>query len=79
MKSNINENEKQSQSQNARIAAYLKAGNSITQKEAYHMFDCFRLGARIADIKELYGWKIESNRVLTDTGKRVASYRLAAE
>lgn len=77
MKVNINENEKHSRSQNARIAAYLKDGNSITPMDALNKFGCLRLGARIADIKELYGWKIESNRVLTDTGKRVASYRLA--
>ncbi len=76
---NINENAVQSASQTTRIAEYLKEGNSITPLEALNLFGCFRLGARIADIKERYGWTIESNRVVTSTGKRVASYRLVAQ
>lgn len=75
-KLNINENEKQSLSQNARIAAYLRSGKSITPIEALNLFGCFRLGARIADIKEKYGMEIESGRVTTDSGKRVAQYRM---
>jgi len=73
---NINENHTQSLSQNAQIAEYLRQGNSITPIDALKLFGCFRLGARIADIKKAYGWDIESNRVVTPTGKRVASYRL---
>lgn len=34
---NINENQKASTTQNAQIAAYLQAGNSITQKESYYV------------------------------------------
>lgn len=74
---NINENEKSSQSQNARIAKYLQEGNSITPLDALNLFGCLRLGARIADIKERYGLNIISDRVTTPTGKRVASYRIA--
>lgn len=76
---NINENAVQSASQTTRIAEYLKEGNSITPLEALNLFGCFRLGARIADIKERYGWIIESNRVTTTTGKRVASYKLVMD
>ena len=47
---NINENKSTSTSQNAQIAAYLQAGNSITQKEAYELFGCFRLDSRICDL-----------------------------
>lgn len=75
-KVNINENEKQSLSQNARIAAYLRSGKSITPIDALNLFGCFRLGARIADIKKIYGMEIESGRVTTDSGKRVACYRM---
>lgn len=74
---NNNENPKQSQSQNARIAEYLRTGKSITPIEALNLFGCFRLGARIADIRRIYGMEIESNRITTESGKRVASYRLA--
>lgn len=73
---NINENEKSSQSQNAKIAEYLKQGNSITPLDALNLFGCLRLGARIADIKDRYGLHIISERVTTSTGKRVASYRI---
>ena len=74
---NVNENEKSSQSQNAKIAEYLKQGHSITPLDALNLFGCMRLGARIADIKERYGLNIISDRVTTPTGKRVASYRIA--
>jgi hypothetical protein len=73
----INENEKSSQSQNSKIAEYLKQGNSITPLDALKLFGCLRLGARIADIKDRYGLNIISDRVTTPTGKRVASYRIA--
>lgn len=73
---NINENEKTSQSQNARIAKYLQEGNSITPLDALNLFGCLRLGARIADIKEKYNMHIVTNMVTTPNGKRVASYKL---
>lgn len=72
---NINENEKSSQSQNAKIAEYLKQGNSITPLDALNLFGCLRLGARIADLKER-GLNIETEMVVTPNGKRVASYKL---
>lgn len=75
---NNNENEGHAKTQIAMIAEYLKNGNSITPIEALNMFGCFRLGARIADIKERYGWTIASDRVTTPSGKRVASYRLVS-
>ena len=37
--------------QNKAILAHLKKGNSITQKEAYEKFNCFRLSARINDLR----------------------------
>ena len=76
MSNNINENEKSSQSQNARIAKYLQEGNSITPLDALNLFGCLRLGARIADLKDRYNMHIITNMVTTSTGKRVASYKL---
>ena len=70
---NINENPVSSASQKARILAYMMEGNSITPLEALERFQSFRLGARIADLKE-DGWPIESKWVITNTGKRVKSY-----
>lgn len=73
---NINENLEQSNSQNARIAKYLKEGNSITPVDALNLFGCLRLGARIADLKDRYNMHIITNMVTTSNGKRVASYKL---
>lgn len=73
---NINENEKSSQSQNKRIAEWLKSGNTITAMEALNMFNCFRLASRITDIKDKYNMHIITNMVTTPNGKRVASYKL---
>lgn len=63
-------------SQNEAIREYLEAGHSITPLEALNKFGCFRLGARIADLKK-QGLQIE-NRPINDpnTGKRYANYRL---
>ena len=74
---NINENEKSSQSQNKRIAEWLKSGNTITAMEAFNMFNCFRLASRITDLKQKFGLRIVTDRVMTPSGKRVAQYKLA--
>lgn len=42
-----------SQSQNSLILEYLKAGHSLTQWEAYEIFQCTRLSGRIFDLKAL--------------------------
>ncbi len=39
-------------SQNDKVLEYMERHGSITQKEAYDAFGCFRLGARIAELKE---------------------------
>lgn len=73
MKDNINLNEETSQSQESKILDYLLRGNRITGMDALQMFACFRLPARIADI-EKRGYKIQSQFVTTQTGKRVKQY-----
>lgn len=64
-------------SQNACIAIWLKQGNSITPLEALQKFGCFRLGARIADLRNA-GYKIET-KMVEQNGKRFAQYRLIGE
>lgn len=63
--------------QGSRILDYLKAGNRITPIESLNLFGCFRLGARIWDLKK-QGHNIESTMVKLNNGKRVASYRLVS-
>lgn len=61
--------------QNSRILAHLKDGRSLTPIEALNLFGCFRLAARIHDLKKA-GNEIVCEEVETENGKRVASYRI---
>ena len=72
---NINENIGTSKSQTDRILEYMLEGNSITPLEALEKFKCFRLGARIADIKSK-GYLVYSEFVTTDSQKKVKRYYL---
>lgn len=38
--------------QREKIASYLKSGRTITQDEAIKMFGCYRLSARIFELRE---------------------------
>ena len=73
---NENFNKTKSESQCKRIAEWLNKGKSITQLEALHLFGCFRLSARIHDLRER-GMNIVMEKIVTPTGKYVASYKLA--
>lgn len=73
MRTNINENEASSQSQKQKILEYMLSGKRITPLEALHYWNCFRLGARIADLRA-DGHEIKSEFVVTPSGKRVKSY-----
>ena len=64
----------QRQSQNAGILAALKEGAKITPMGALRKFGCFRLSARIADLRN-GGMKIVTKYV-TENGKTFAQYRL---
>ncbi|MBN6711442.1 helix-turn-helix domain-containing protein [Haemophilus haemoglobinophilus] len=70
---NINLNEKQSQSQNARILSALKNGEKLTHLSAEKRFKCLRLGARIYDLKK-QGHDIHSQMITVPSGKRVKQY-----
>ena len=72
---NTDENKKDSRSQTDRILDYLLTGKSITPLEALDLFGCFRLGARIADIKGR-GYLVYSEFVTVGNGKKVKRYHL---
>lgn len=56
-----------------RILAHLRAGNRLTALEALERFGCFRLAARVHELRR-EGWQIEERTVETRGGKRVAEY-----
>jgi hypothetical protein len=59
--------------QAGRILAYLRAGHRITALDALELFGCFRLAARIHELRQ-DGWRIQERAVETRGGKRVAEY-----
>ena len=64
------------QSQNAGILAALKEGAHITPMWALRRFGCFRLSARIADIRKM-GYKVKT-RIVSRNRKNYAEYYLEA-
>ena len=64
----------ENKSQTELILEYLRQGNTITPIEALQKFGCFRLGARIKDLK------YAGHDIITETeeneGKRYARYKL---
>lgn len=72
---NINENTKTSRSQTDLILEWMLSGHTITPLEALEKFKCFRLGARIADIKAR-GYLVYSEFVTTPSEKKVKQYHL---
>jgi len=61
--------------QSARILDFMASGKPVNPMVALRRFGCFRLGARIYDLKQ-DGHEIKSERV-TRRGKTFAEYRLA--
>lgn len=76
--SNLNPNEKQSQSQNKMILAALRNGERLTQLSALQRFNCFRLGARIYDLTQ-QGHDIKRRMITVASGKRVKEYYMDSE
>ncbi len=61
-------------SQRELIYSYLEQGNTITPLEALNKFGCFRLGARIYELRRAGHNIITEN--ITENGKTFAKYRL---
>jgi len=57
------------------IYAHLESGKGITAIDALLNYSCFRLAARIFDLRKR-GVSIRTDWVLTNTGKRIAKYWL---
>jgi len=56
------------------ILEYMVKFGSITPREALNKFNCFRLGARIWELKQK-GYTINSE-IITEDGKSYAKYSL---
>jgi len=63
----------QMKSQNERILQHLKKGRKITPLDALEKFGCFRLAARISDLRK--DGHVISTENLTKDGKTFASYK----
>lgn len=63
-------------SQAQSIASHLREGMSLTPMEALEKFGCFRLAARIKELREL-GHPIGMKMIPTPGGARVAQYTRA--
>lgn len=61
------------ESQNKAIKAHLEKGNSITAMQALKQFGCFRLAARIKNLKD-EGMNIQKIMMKSAEGKRIAIY-----
>ena len=66
------------ESQNKQIKAWLESGKSLTPLDALALFNSFRLGARVFDLKNNYGMNIKTEMV-EENGKRFARYSLVKE
>jgi hypothetical protein len=66
------------ESQNKRIRTYLESGRSLTALDGLHLVNCFRLGARIYDLKrEGMNISTEIIEIISDGRKKhIARYKL---
>ena len=64
-------------SQNKQILSYLVKGKKLTPLDALNKFDCFRLSARILDLRQ------QGHNIITENiskgGKTFAQYSLEAK
>ena len=66
---------KQTTSQSAKVLYHLENYGSLTAIEALKLFACFRLAARINDLKEA-GHNIQMEMKKMKNGKKIAVYSL---
>lgn len=70
------EQERPSESHRRKVLEHLMTGKSITPQEAWHRYGCYRLGARIYDLRK-QGYKIEN--INKHKSERFAEYLLKKE
>jgi len=63
--------------QNDMIRTHLRSGKSITPLDALREYGCFRLAARIADLRA-EGLNIQTSTIQSN-GKTYASYRIVGQ
>jgi len=63
------------ESQSQAILRHMRLGYEITSLEALRLFNCMRLAARIADIKDM-GIDIADRWITRDDGVRFKAYRV---
>jgi hypothetical protein len=63
--------------QTQQILEALQAGQQLTALDALNKFGCFRLAARIAELRTA-GYKVTREQRKLDNGKHVAVYSLAS-
>ena len=61
------------ESQNKKILRHLSSGKDLTAYGALKMFDCFRLAARVNDLRNM-DFDIKSRRIRTPKGVSVSLY-----
>ena len=66
---------KQTTSQSAKVLYHLQNYGPLTAIEALELFACFRLAARINDLKEA-GHDIQTEMKRQNNGKKIAVYSL---
>ena len=64
------------QTQNDQIRMYLETGKSLTAMDALVRFNCFRLAARVKNLRDA-GVNIRSELLHTSDGKKYARYWIA--
>jgi len=62
-------------SQASAILAHLQSGRPITPLDALQDYGCFRLGARIWELRKM-GYDIDTQDYVLPNGKRIARYWL---
>lgn len=65
-------------SQNDMVLSYLKRGKTLTALQALNKFGCFRLAARVHDLRNS-GYDIVAADYELPNGKRIARYSLSAK
>ena len=66
-------------SQDSNIKKHLEQGKSITAFEALKLYGCFRLGARIHDLKRMFPDMNIRSELVNIGEKRVARYTLLSD
>lgn len=71
--------DKDTRTQCALIRDALLKGRILTPLDALREFGCFRLGARIWDLRHRFGLAIRTEYQKTAGGKRIAAYSIRKE